>query len=50
MKNTDENRKDKVIAWCITVGTMGLMLILLLACSLKTQVPRRRQRRWCMLT
>lgn len=39
MKNTDENRKDKVIAWCITVGTIGLMLILLLACSLKTQVP-----------
>lgn len=39
MIKTNENRKDNVIAWCTTIGTMALLLILLLACSLKTQIP-----------
>lgn len=39
MTKTNENRKDNVIAWCTTIGTMALLLILLLACSLKTQIP-----------
>ena len=39
MIKTNENRKDNVIAWCTTIGIMALLLILLLACSLKTQIP-----------
>lgn len=39
MIKTNENRKDNVIAWCTTIGTMTLLLILLLACSFKTQIP-----------
>ena len=39
MINPNENRKDNVIAWCVTISTMALLLILLLACSLKTQIP-----------
>ncbi len=39
MINPNENRKDNVIAWCSTIGAMALLLILLLACSLKTQIP-----------
>lgn len=39
MIKTNENRKDNVIAWCTMIGTMALLLILLLACSLKTQIP-----------
>ena len=39
MKSNDENRKDKAVAWGVTIVAMGLMLALLLACSLKTQIP-----------
>ena len=39
MMNTNENRKDNTIAWAATIGTMGLLLIFLLACSLKTLIP-----------
>ena len=39
MIKSNENRKDNVIAWCVTICTMALLLILLLACSLKTQIP-----------
>ena len=39
MMNTNENRKDNTIAWATTIGTMGLLLIFLLACSLKSLIP-----------
>lgn len=39
MIETNENRKDTIVAWAITVGCMALVMVLLLAFGLKSQIP-----------
>lgn len=39
MRESNENRKDTIVSWGTTVGTMALIIVLLLAFGLKSQIP-----------